>query len=78
MLSGIHQQGWIVLGLLDDDPAKQGARIGGVPVLGPLGAVRDKGVRGAATHLIIALPSATARQRAGARSSSRARRPCRC
>lgn len=58
LLAGIHQQGWIVLGLLDDDAAKQGARIAGVPVLGPLEAVRDKGVRGAATHLVIALPSA--------------------
>jgi FlaA1/EpsC-like NDP-sugar epimerase len=63
LLSGIHEQGWIVLGLLDDDPVKQGARIAGVPVLGPLEAVGDKGVRGAATHLVIALPSATARQR---------------
>jgi FlaA1/EpsC-like NDP-sugar epimerase len=63
LLAGIHQQGWIVLGLLDDDPAKQGARIAGVPVLGPLEAVRDKGVRGAATHLIIALPTASAAQR---------------
>ncbi|MBT9595611.1 MAG: polysaccharide biosynthesis protein [Vitreoscilla sp.] len=63
LLAGIHQQGWIVLGLLDDDPAKQGARIAGVPVLGPLAAVRDKGVRGAATHLIIAMPSASAAQR---------------
>ena len=42
LLAGIHQQGWIVLGLLDDDPAKQRARIAGVPVLGPLDAVRDK------------------------------------
>ena len=24
LLATIHQQGWIVLGLLDDDPAKQG------------------------------------------------------
>ncbi|MEK8031858.1 nucleoside-diphosphate sugar epimerase/dehydratase [Ideonella sp. DXS29W] len=63
LLAGIHQQGWIVLGLLDDDVAKQGARIAGVPVLGPLESVRDKGVRGAATHLIIALPAATAAQR---------------
>ena len=63
LLAGIHQQGWIVLGLLDDDAAKHGARIAGVPVLGPLEAVRDKGVRGASTHLIIALPSATAAQR---------------
>ena len=54
LLAGIHQQGWIVLGLLDDDPAKQGARIAGVPVLGPLAAVHDQAVRGAATHLVIA------------------------
>ncbi len=63
LMAGIHNQGWIVLGLLDDDLAKQGARIAGVPVLGPLEAIRDKGVRGAATHLVIALPGATARQR---------------
>jgi len=63
LLAGIHHQGWIVLGLLDDDPAKQGARIAGVPVLGPLDAVLDRGVRGAATHVVIALPGASARQR---------------
>ncbi len=63
LVAGIHQQGWIVTGLLDDDLHKQGARIAGVPVLGPLAAVRDKAVRGAATHLIIALPAATVSQR---------------
>jgi FlaA1/EpsC-like NDP-sugar epimerase len=63
LLAGIHQQGWIVLGLLDDDPAKRGARIAGVPVLGTLEAVRDKAVRGAATHVIVALPTATVAQR---------------
>ena len=63
LMAGIHQQGWIVMGMLDDDPAKQGARISGVPVLGPLEAVTDRGVLGAATHLIIALPGSTARQR---------------
>jgi FlaA1/EpsC-like NDP-sugar epimerase len=63
LLAGIHQQGWIVLGLLDDDPAKQGARIAGVQVLGPLTAVADKAVRGAATHIIVALPSVRAVQR---------------
>ena len=57
LLAGIHQQGWTVLGLLDDDRTKQGARIAGVPVLGPLAAVQDKAVRGAATHIVIALPS---------------------
>lgn len=63
LLAGIHEQGWIVLGLLDDDPAKQGARIAGVPVLGPLEAIADKAVRGAATHVVVALPSATRAQR---------------
>ena len=33
-----------------------GARIAGVTVLGPLSAVQDKALRGAATHLVIALP----------------------
>ena len=63
LMAGIHQQGWIVLGMLDDDPAKQGARIANVPVLGPLEAMSDRAVLGAATHVIIALPGATARQR---------------
>jgi len=63
LLAGIHQQGWTVLGLLDDDPAKLQSRIAGVQVLGPLDAVRDAQVRGAATHLVIAMPSATPAQR---------------
>jgi FlaA1/EpsC-like NDP-sugar epimerase len=63
LLAGIHEQGWIVLGLFDDDPAKQRARIAGVPVLGPLAAIKDRAVRGAATHVVIALPSASPAQR---------------
>ena len=63
LLAGIHQQGWTVLGLLDDDPAKQQSRIAGVQVLGPLQAVGDAQVRGAATHVVIAMPSATPAQR---------------
>ena len=63
LLAGIHEQGWVVLGLLDDDPAKLGARINGVPVLGPLQAISDKTVRGAATHIVVALPGARAAQR---------------
>ena len=57
LLAGIHRQGWTVLALLDDDPAKQGARIAGVPVKGPLAAMADKSVLGAATHLIVAMPA---------------------
>ena len=41
LLAGIHEQGWTVLGLLDDDPAKRRTRIGSAAVLGPLEAVRD-------------------------------------
>ncbi len=63
LLAGIHRQGWTVLGLLDDNPAKHGARIAGVPVLGPLAAIADKAVRGAATHVIVALPAAQPAQR---------------
>jgi FlaA1/EpsC-like NDP-sugar epimerase len=63
LLAGIHHQGWIVLGLLDDDPGKQGARMAGVPVLGPLDAVQDRSVLGAATHVVVAIPSATGPQR---------------
>jgi FlaA1/EpsC-like NDP-sugar epimerase len=46
-----------VLGLLDDDPLKQGARIAGMTVLGPLSKLRDPAALGAATHLIMAMPS---------------------
>nr|WP_246312149.1 nucleoside-diphosphate sugar epimerase/dehydratase [Aquabacterium terrae] len=63
LIAGIQHQGWLVLGLLDDDPTKQGARIAGVPVLGPLEAVRDKAVRGAATHIVVAMPAARGAQR---------------
>ncbi len=63
LLAGIHEQGWTVLGLLDDSPSKHGARIAGVPVLGPLAAMQDKAVRGAATHLVMALPSLRGPQR---------------
>ena len=63
LLAGIHEQGWTVLGLLDDDPAKRRTRIGPVRVLGPLDAIRDKAVRGAATHVVVALPSATPEER---------------
>ena len=57
LLAGIHQRGWTVLGLLDDDRDKQGARIAGVPVLGPLSALTERGTHAGATHVIIAMPS---------------------
>jgi FlaA1/EpsC-like NDP-sugar epimerase len=63
LLASIHQQGWIVLGVLDDDPAKQGARISGLQVRGTLSDVAKEEVRAGATHIIVAMPGATAAQR---------------
>jgi FlaA1/EpsC-like NDP-sugar epimerase len=66
LLAGLQQQGWIVLALLDDDAAKRGARIAGVPVLGPLallGQGADATPLESATHLVVAMPSASPAQR---------------
>jgi len=63
LMAGLHQQGWVVLGLFDDDPGKQGARIGGVPVRGPLAHLADPALRAGATHVIVAMPSATPAER---------------
>lgn len=63
LLAGIHEQGWAVVGLFDDDPAKRGARISGIPVLGSLDEVGEARLRGEATHVVVALPSATRAQR---------------
>jgi FlaA1/EpsC-like NDP-sugar epimerase len=63
LLAGLHQQGWVVVGLLDDDPAKLGARINGVPVLGPLQTLADKGVHRGATHVVVAMPAAKPSER---------------
>ena len=63
LLAGLHQQGWVVLGLLDDDRTKHGARINGVPVLGPLDLLKGKPTWGTATHVVVALPSASRAQR---------------
>ena len=64
LVAGIHRRdGWTVLGLLDDDPAKQKLRIGGVPVLGPLERVTLPHIRAGATHLIVAMPGASTERR---------------
>jgi FlaA1/EpsC-like NDP-sugar epimerase len=63
LLAGIHRQGWMVVGLLDDDPAKRGARVGGVPVLGLLDSVSRWAETHAISHVIIAMPSASAAER---------------
>ena len=63
LLAGLHQEGWTVLGLLDDDPAKHGARINGAPILGTIDDITKLDVLPEATHVIAALPGATAAQR---------------
>jgi FlaA1/EpsC-like NDP-sugar epimerase len=63
LLATIHQQGWEVVGLLDDDPAKAGGRIGGVPVLGSLADVSKPDMTVRATHVVVALPGAAVEQR---------------
>ena len=64
LLAGLPQQGWLALALLDDDSAKHGARIAGVPVVGALARLAERDAFGAAaTHVIVAMPSATPAQR---------------
>jgi lipopolysaccharide/colanic/teichoic acid biosynthesis glycosyltransferase len=64
LIAGIHRRdGWVVLGLLDDDPAKQGIRVGGIPVLGTIGQLLQAHIQSGATHVILAMPGATPEQR---------------
>ena len=57
---------WRVVGLLDDDPRKQGAELLGEKVLGPIAKVDQVAERLGVTHAIIAMPGAShaARKRA--------------
>ena len=50
---------WRVVGLLDDDAAKHGAELAGVPVLGPVRQVGVIAERLSVTQAIIAMPEAT-------------------
>jgi FlaA1/EpsC-like NDP-sugar epimerase len=58
LLAGIQHEGWTVVGLLDDDPAKQDGRVAGVPVLGPLSTLGQHAAAQGITHVVIAMPSA--------------------
>ena len=57
---------WRVVGLLDDDPRKQGAELLGEKVLGPISRVADIAHRHGVTQAIMAMPGAShaARKRA--------------
>ncbi|WAC74951.1 nucleoside-diphosphate sugar epimerase/dehydratase [Roseateles sp. SL47] len=64
LVAGIqHQAGWVVVGYLDDAPEKRGARVGGVPVLGLLEEAPRFAELHGITHVIVAMPAATAVQR---------------
>jgi FlaA1/EpsC-like NDP-sugar epimerase len=63
LLAGIQHRGWWVAGFLDDDPAKAGTRIAGVPVLGVLADAPRFAQEQDATHLIVAMPSAQGAER---------------
>ncbi|WP_374712948.1 polysaccharide biosynthesis protein [Symbiobacterium terraclitae] len=55
------ESGYRVVGFLDDDPAKQGMRVAGVPVLGSRKDLGRIVKQHKITHLIIAMPSAKGR-----------------
>ncbi|MFL6663921.1 MAG: polysaccharide biosynthesis protein, partial [Rhizobacter sp.] len=57
LIAGIQHQGWRIVGLLDDDPAKRGARVGGVPVIGTLDELAHWSEMHDVTHVVIAMPS---------------------
>ena len=63
LIAGIQHQGWVVVGLLDDDAAKRAARVSGVPVLGPLDTVSHWTALHRITHIVVAMPSAKGRER---------------
>jgi FlaA1/EpsC-like NDP-sugar epimerase len=51
-----------VAGFLDDDSTKKGMRIHGVPVFGPISKIHDMAFRDEMDEILIALPSASAKQ----------------
>jgi FlaA1/EpsC-like NDP-sugar epimerase len=64
LVAGIqHSQGWVVVGFLDDAPEKRGARVAGVPVLGTLEELPRFAELHGITHIVVAMPAATAAQR---------------
>ena len=54
--------GYKAVGLIDDDPSKQGLRLHGVPVLGSSAELERLAVKHKVTEALIAIPSATGGQ----------------
>lgn len=64
LVAGIqHSQGWVVVGFLDDAADKRHARVAGVLVLGPLDQAAHFADLHGITHLVVAMPAATNRER---------------
>ena len=64
LVAGIqHQQGWVVVGYLDDATEKRGARMAGVPMIGTLEDAGRLAEMHGITHVIVAMPAATTAQR---------------
>jgi lipopolysaccharide/colanic/teichoic acid biosynthesis glycosyltransferase len=64
LVSAIHRRdGWTVLALLDDDPAKRGLRVAGVSVQGVLADLMLPHILAGATHVIVAMPGVAPEQR---------------
>ena len=57
------RDGWTVLALLDDDPARQRLRIAGVTVQGRLTDLTLPHILAGATHVIVAMPEASDEER---------------
>ena len=64
LVGAIHRRdGWTVLAMLDDDPAKRGLRIAGVTVQGGIADLAFPHVLAGATHVIVAMPGAAPEDR---------------
>jgi FlaA1/EpsC-like NDP-sugar epimerase len=63
LIAGIQHHGWVVVGLLDDNPNKVGMRVGNVPVLGALDSCAHWARLHGITHLIVAMPQAKPMER---------------
>ncbi len=72
LVVGLHRRdGWTVLALLDDDPAKQGLRIGGVTVEGTIADLTLPHILAGATHVVIAMPGVEPERRAAVAAFAR-------